>query len=67
MGTDPPFDITERSTVTRARGTGGLDQALRTLRDQPFGALVLGITAGGLIIYGIYLFVLSYYHKIFNT
>lgn len=46
---------------------GGLDQALKTLGDQPYGTLVLGITACGLIIYGIYLFVLSFYHKIFNT
>lgn len=55
------------SVTFDADAAGGLDQALRTLRDQPFGVLVLGITAGGLIIYGIYLLVLSYYHKIFNT
>lgn len=55
------------SVTFDADAAGGLDQALRTLRDQSFGALVLGITAGGLITYGIYLLVLSYYHKIFNT
>lgn len=46
---------------------GGITQALQTLREQPFGTLALGITAGGLITYGVYLLVLSYYRKIFNT
>ena len=43
---------------------GGLSQALSTLREQPFGTLALGITSAGLLIYGIYLLVLSYYHQI---
>lgn len=55
------------SVTFNADEAGGLDQALQTLREQPFGAWTLGITAVGLIIYGLYLFVLSYYHKIFNT
>lgn len=45
---------------------GGLSEALESLGEQPYGTWVLGITAGGLIIYGVYLFVLSYYHKIFD-
>ena len=32
----------------------GLDEALRTLRDQHYGAALLGLTALGLIIFGIY-------------
>lgn len=55
------------SVTFDADAAGGLDQALRTLRDQPFGTLVLGITSAGLITYGIYLLVLSYYLKIFDT
>lgn len=42
---------------------GGLADALNALRDQPYGIWILGITSGGLLIYGIYLLVLSYYHK----
>ncbi|SHG10324.1 protein of unknown function [Fodinibius roseus] len=45
---------------------GGLDEALNALRSQPFGAWILGITAAGLLIYGIYLLILSYYHKIYG-
>jgi Domain of Unknown Function (DUF1206) len=32
----------------------GLDEALRTLRDQREGAFLLGLTAAGLIIFGVY-------------
>jgi hypothetical protein len=32
----------------------GLDEALRTLRDQHHGAILLGLTAAGLIVFGIY-------------
>ncbi|NBC66874.1 MAG: DUF1206 domain-containing protein [Bacteroidetes bacterium] len=55
------------SVTFDADKAGGLSDALNTLREQPFGTWMLGITAGGLITYGIYLLVLSYYHKIFNT
>lgn len=55
------------SVTFDADAAGGLDQALRTLRDQPFGAFALGITSAGLITYGIYLLVLSYYLKIFDN
>lgn len=43
---------------------GGLSQALSALRAQPFGTWALGITSAGLITYGIYLLVLSYYHQV---
>jgi hypothetical protein len=33
---------------------GGVDRALLTLRDQPFGEFLLGLAAAGLIIFGIY-------------
>jgi hypothetical protein len=33
---------------------GGVDRALLTLRDQPFGEFLLGLAAVGLIIFGIY-------------
>jgi len=32
----------------------GLDGALKTLRNQPFGGLLLGVVAAGLVIFGIY-------------
>ena len=32
----------------------GLDEALRTLRNQPYGAALLGLAALGLIIFGLY-------------
>ncbi|SMO91228.1 DUF1206 domain-containing protein [Gracilimonas mengyeensis] len=45
---------------------GGLSDALNALQEQPFGVWILGATAGGLLIYGIYLLILSYYHKIYG-
>src|SRR5699024_8620116 len=45
---------------------GGLGQALSALQKEPYGTWVLGATAAGLLIYGIYLFVLSYYHTSFS-
>lgn len=49
-----------------ANKAGGLSEALNALRSQPFGNWILGITSGGLLIYGIYLFVLSYYHQVYG-
>lgn len=43
---------------------GGLAEALSALGNQPYGFWILAVTSVGLIIYGIYLLVLSYYHKI---
>lgn len=42
----------------------GLDSALRTLLQQPFGPLLLGIVALGLIAYGIYSFVEARYRRV---
>jgi hypothetical protein len=33
---------------------GGVDKALLTLRDQPFGGFLLGLAAAGLIVFGVY-------------
>jgi Domain of Unknown Function (DUF1206) len=33
---------------------GGLDEALKTLRDRSYGPLILGVIAGGLIAFGAY-------------
>ena len=40
-------------THNATRATG-LDGALKTLRNQPFGGLLLGVVATGLVIFGIY-------------
>ncbi|MBO4209351.1 DUF1206 domain-containing protein [Micromonospora echinofusca] len=45
----------------RARG---LDAALRTLRDQSYGTLLLTLMALGLAAYGVYCFVQSRYRKV---
>lgn len=42
----------------------GLSGALYSLEQQPFGALVLGVVALGLIAYGVFMFVLAYYRRI---
>jgi hypothetical protein len=41
----------------------GLDGALRTLAGQPYGPLLLGIVAAGLIVFGLYGFALSRWGK----
>ncbi len=50
-----------------AEEAGGLNDALSALGEQPFGVWILGTTAAGLMIYGIYLLILSYYHKIYEA
>ena len=42
----------------------GLDKALLTLRDQPFGEFLLGIAALGLIIFGVYALCEARWHKV---
>lgn len=49
-----------------AEEAGGVSDALIALRSQPYGIWMLAITAGGLITYGVYMLVLSYYHKIID-
>jgi hypothetical protein len=42
----------------------GLDAALRTLAQQPYGPLLLGIVALGMLAYGVYSFVEARYRKV---
>ncbi len=41
----------------------GLDGALKTLRDQPFGAWLLGAVAVGLMAYGVFMIIRSRYQR----
>jgi hypothetical protein len=42
----------------------GLDKALLTLRDQPFGTALLALAALGLIIFGVYALCEARWHKV---
>lgn len=42
---------------------GGMDDALRTLREQPFGPYLLTVMAAGIGCFGLYCFVWSRHHK----
>lgn len=50
-----------RSRSADARGLGG---ALETLKDQPFGAVILGLVALGLIAFGLFAFVEARYRTV---
>lgn len=41
----------------------GLDGALKSLREQPFGTWILGAVALGLICYGVFMVVRSRYQR----
>ncbi|MHA7154590.1 DUF1206 domain-containing protein [Arthrobacter sp. TMN-50] len=41
----------------------GLDGALKSLQDQPYGAWILGVVAVGLIAYGVFMVIRSKYQK----
>ncbi|MDY3127764.1 MAG: DUF1206 domain-containing protein [Corynebacterium sp.] len=45
---------------------GGLDEALRTLGEQPFGQVLLGIVALGFALYGVYSFGRARYAKMYQ-
>lgn len=55
------------SVTFDADEAGGLAEALSALQNQPFGTWTLRITAVGLVTYGVYLLILSRYHKVFDT
>jgi len=38
----------------KASDSGGIDKALLTLRNQPFGQFLMLLTALGLVIFGVY-------------
>lgn len=42
---------------------GGLDSALHTLAELPFGALILWVVGGGLVIYGLFCFARARYAR----
>jgi type IV secretory pathway VirB2 component (pilin) len=46
--------VIDAAVTYQAAKAGGLDTALKTLRDQPFGMLALIVAAVGLIIFGVY-------------
>ncbi len=46
--------VVDAAVTHRAAKAGGLDTALKTLRDQPFGVFALIVAAVGLIIFGVY-------------
>jgi len=46
--------VTEAAVTYQPSKAGGIDKALLTLRNQPFGELLLILAALGLIIFGVY-------------
>jgi hypothetical protein len=46
--------LIQAAHLSKASKTKGLDEVLAILEQQPFGVLILGIMASGLIAYGIY-------------
>ena len=46
--------VTEAAATYQPSKAGGIDKALLTLRNQPFGELLLILAALGLIIFGVY-------------
>ncbi len=49
-----------QADASEARGLGG---ALQTLARQPYGQLVLGVVAAGLVAYGVYCFIEARYRR----
>lgn len=46
--------VIEAAITHDAAKSGGIDKALLTLRDQPFGVVLLALAALGLVIFGVY-------------
>ncbi|HEX3491497.1 MAG TPA: DUF1206 domain-containing protein [Streptosporangiaceae bacterium] len=46
--------VIDAAVTHKAAKSGGIDKALLTLRDQPFGVFLLILAAVGLVIFGIY-------------
>jgi hypothetical protein len=46
--------VVDAAVTHKAARSGGIDKALLTLRDQPFGEILLILAALGLIIFGVY-------------
>jgi hypothetical protein len=56
--------VIDAAVTHKASKSGGLDKALLTLRDQPFGKVLLFLAALGLIIFGIYGLCEARWHKV---
>ena len=61
------FFLIQAARKSDAGEAGGLGEALETLREQPYGAWLLGIVALGLIAYGIYMVMQARYRRIDAT
>jgi len=46
--------VIDAAVTHRAAESGGIDKALRTLRDQPFGEVLMLLAALGLLVFGVY-------------
>ena len=56
--------VIEAAYMARASQVGGLDEALETLAEQPYGPWLLLIVALGLMSYGIYMVVQARYRRL---
>ena len=46
--------VIDAAVTHKASESGGIDKALLTLRDQPFGEFLMLLAALGLLIFGVY-------------
>ncbi|BAY07190.1 DUF1206 domain-containing protein [Calothrix sp. NIES-2098] len=56
--------LIQAATQYNAQAAGGLDEALQTLAQQPYGPWLLGFVALGLIAYGIYMAIKARYSQL---
>ena len=46
--------VVDAAVTHKAAQSGGIDKALLTLRDQPFGVFLMALAALGLVVFGVY-------------
>jgi type IV secretory pathway VirB2 component (pilin) len=46
--------VVDAAITHQASKSGGIDKALLTLRDQPFGPFLMLVAALGLVVFGVY-------------
>ena len=46
--------VVDAAVTHKASESGGIDKALLTLRDQPFGEFLMMLAALGLVVFGVY-------------
>ncbi|MDZ8050863.1 MAG: DUF1206 domain-containing protein [Aulosira sp. ZfuVER01] len=56
--------LIQAATQYNAQAAGGLDEALQTLAQQPYGPWLLGFVALGLVAYGIYMTIKARYSQL---